>query len=86
VTKTLIVNLGEAGQAKPLAAAMAKLTVDGEAPRDVYAMTVVVDASMGEAANFCLHHIRVLDGQEFQAEESHIISNMSLIIEYEEAL
>lgn len=87
MTKTLIANLGVSGEMKsatPVPAALTRLEIDGASPRDVTAMFILMDASSAMAAQLSIHRVRIIDGLEFLAEESHPISNMSLIIEYQE--
>ncbi len=87
MTRTLIANLGVSGEMKsdkPVPAALTKVEIDGVPPGDVTAMHVDMDASGGLAAEICIHHVRFLDGLEFLSEERHPISNMSLIVEYQE--
>jgi len=83
-TKTLIANLGVPGKAIPTPAPLASLQIDGEPVTSVQAMVLVIDASQSQPAAFTFRRVAILDGLEFMAVESHVISNLSLIIEYEQ--
>ena len=85
MAKTLILNLGEAGNAVAPPVARARVEIDGMAPSDIRGIYIELDASKGGPGHFHLERAIVLNGLEWTAEEAHVISNMSLIIEYQES-
>ena len=84
MAKTLIANLGVPGNPVAFPAALTHLEIDGEPVPGIQVLIVDIDASLGGPAEFTLRLVRFIDGLEYTADETHAISNISLIIEYQQ--